>query len=77
MIVTHFFPLWPFLAKFLEANCSVAHRQKFVTTVLDGSAGSVMRDMARDFNVTGPPNNYPIHIEGDIVLKLDLSLIHI
>ena len=73
LIVTHFFPVWPFLAKFLEANCSVERRRKFVTTVLDGSAGPVMRDLARDFKVTGPPNDYPIHMEGEMVLNLDLN----
>ena len=73
LIVTHFFPVWPFVAKFLEANCSVERRQKFVTTVLDGSAGTVIRDLARGFKVTGPPSDYPIHMEGDMVLKLDLS----
>ena len=73
MIVTHFFVLWPFVAKFLEANCSVARRETFVTEVLEGSTGTIMRELARDFKITGSPNHYPIHMEGNMVLKLDLK----
>ena len=43
IIVIHFFVHWPFIAKFLEANCSVARRETFVTKVLEGFAGTVMR----------------------------------
>ena len=73
MIVSHFFIFWPFLEKFFEANCRVSRLVKFVEDVLQGSSGKIMREMSQAFKVDGDPYNYPIHMTGETVLKLDMT----
>ena len=64
---------WPFLVKFLEANCCVLRRKTFVEDFLQGSSGKIMQVMAQAFKVIGDPYNYPIHMTGKTVLKLDMA----
>ena len=73
IIVSHFFIVWSFLAKFLESNCRVSRRVKFVEEVLQGSSGKIIQEIAQAFSVHGDPYHYPIHMKGKIVLKLDMT----